>query len=64
MSFGDELFRFLGQPNVTMDQGFILEGTPSRFIPTATMIYFQFAFAAITLILIAGALLGRMNFYA
>ena len=28
------------------------------------MVYFQFVFAAITLILIAGALLGRMNFYA
>ncbi|KAM3759330.1 hypothetical protein ACB098_01G112400 [Castanea mollissima] len=27
-------------------------------------VYFQFVFAAITLILIAGALLGRMNFYA
>ncbi|KAM4122808.1 hypothetical protein ACB094_01G111500 [Castanea mollissima] len=32
--------------------------------PNATMVYFQFVFAAITLILIAGALLGRMNFYA
>lgn len=30
----------------------------------ATMIYFQFVFAAITIILIAGALLGRMNFLA
>ncbi|CAI0434204.1 unnamed protein product [Linum tenue] len=28
------------------------------------MVYFQFVFAAITLILIAGALLGRMNFHA
>ena len=28
------------------------------------MIYFQFVFAAITLILVAGALLGRMNFLA
>ncbi|CAN1155762.1 Ammonium transporter 2 member 5 [Linum perenne] len=28
------------------------------------MVYFQFVFAAITLILIAGAVLGRMNFYA
>ncbi|KAK4407192.1 Ammonium transporter 3 member 1 [Sesamum angolense] len=28
------------------------------------MLYFQFVFAAITLILIAGALLGRMNFIA
>lgn len=32
--------------------------------PAATIVYFQFVFAAITLILIAGALLGRMNFKA
>ena len=30
----------------------------------ATMVYFQFVFAAITLVLIAGSLLGRMNFAA
>ena len=30
----------------------------------ASMIYFQFVFAAITLVLIAGSLLGRMNFLA
>lgn len=30
----------------------------------ATMVYFQFVFAAITLVLIAGSLLGRMNFLA
>ncbi|KAK4560234.1 hypothetical protein RGQ29_009132 [Quercus rubra] len=34
------------------------------YLPNATMVYFQVVFAAITLILIAGALLGRMNFYA
>eukprot|EP00249_Psilotum_nudum_P014028 c24629_g1_i1 orf=688-2190(+) len=32
--------------------------------PMATMVYFQFVFAAITLILIAGSLLGRMNIKA
>ncbi|KAJ4963800.1 hypothetical protein NE237_023739 [Protea cynaroides] len=32
--------------------------------PMATMVYFQFVFAAITLILLAGSLLGRMNFMA
>ncbi|KAB2616109.1 ammonium transporter 3 member 3-like [Pyrus ussuriensis x Pyrus communis] len=58
------LFKFLDRPNVVMDQGFLLERIPSRFIPTATMIYFSFAFAAIMLILIARALLGRMNLYA
>jgi ammonium transporter, Amt family len=30
----------------------------------STMIYFQFVFAAITVIILAGALLGRMNFLA
>jgi Amt family ammonium transporter len=30
----------------------------------AAMVYFQFAFCAITLALIAGGLLGRMNFLA
>eukprot|EP00250_Pteridium_aquilinum_P019819 c24587_g1_i1 orf=220-1665(-) len=32
--------------------------------PMATLVYFQFVFAAITLILLAGSLLGRMNFMA
>ncbi|CAO2195395.1 unnamed protein product [Urochloa humidicola] len=32
--------------------------------PQATMVYFQCVFAAITLILLAGSLLGRMNFKA
>ena len=30
----------------------------------ADYVFYQFAFAAITVILLAGALLGRMNFYA
>ncbi|KAJ4964926.1 hypothetical protein NE237_016775 [Protea cynaroides] len=34
------------------------------FYPMASMVYFQFVFAAITLVLIAGSLLGRMNFRA
>ncbi|PKA47979.1 Ammonium transporter 3 member 1 [Apostasia shenzhenica] len=34
------------------------------YYPMATMVYFQCVFAAITLILIAGSLLGRMNFRA
>jgi len=32
--------------------------------PLSTMVYFQFVFAAITIVLIAGAFLGRMNFLA
>ncbi|MCO5604549.1 hypothetical protein L7F22_058716 [Adiantum nelumboides] len=34
------------------------------FYPMATLVYFQFVFAAITVILLAGSLLGRMNFIA
>lgn len=64
MSFGDELFKFLGRPHVAMNQKFLLDRTFVGYLPNATMVYFQFVFAAITLILIAGALLGRMNFHA
>eukprot|EP00250_Pteridium_aquilinum_P010809 c19641_g1_i3 orf=207-1640(-) len=32
--------------------------------PMATLVYFQFAFAAVTVVLLAGSLLGRMNFNA
>jgi Amt family ammonium transporter len=32
--------------------------------PQSTMVYFQFVFAAITLILIAGSYVCRMNFFA
>ncbi len=39
-------------------------GMPSLRFPSPTLIYFQFAFAAITPIILAGAVLGRMNFKA
>ncbi|KAF8006429.1 hypothetical protein BT93_K0660 [Corymbia citriodora subsp. variegata] len=64
MSFGGKGIHFLGMPNVALDQKFLLEQTFNGKFPNATMVYFQFVFAAITLILIAGALLGRMNFHA
>ncbi|GAA0165964.1 transporter [Lithospermum erythrorhizon] len=65
MSFGDRLVPFLGKPDVAMDQKFLLsQAFGGVMFPNATMVYFQFVFAAITLILIAGALLGRMNFHA
>src|SRR5260370_37364307 len=32
--------------------------------PMATLIFFQFVFAAITVIILAGSVLGRMNFTA
>ena len=64
MSFGKAGFHFIGRPNVALDEKFLLDQTFIGYLPNATMVYFQFVFAAITLILIAGALLGRMNFYA
>lgn len=67
MSFGDPLIKgvpFWGRADVALNQKYLLEQAFSGKFPNATMVYFQFVFAAITLILIAGALLGRMNFYA
>lgn len=64
MSFGDKLFDLWGKPNVALDQKFFFKQTFLGMLPNVTMVYFQAVFAAITLILIAGALLGRMNFYA
>jgi Amt family ammonium transporter len=39
-------------------------GLPPLRFPTSAMVYFQFVFAAITVIILGGALLGRMNFKA
>jgi Amt family ammonium transporter len=64
MSFGDKMIPFLGRPDVSLDQKFLLHQAFLGYLPNATMVYFQFVFAAITLILVAGALLGRMNFHA
>lgn len=65
LSFGDKLIPFLGMPNFALDQKFLLAQAFNGYkFPNATMVYFQFVFAAITVILIGGALLGRMNFHA
>jgi Amt family ammonium transporter len=39
-------------------------GLPPLHFPLSAMVYFQFVFAAITIIILGGALLGRMNFRA
>src|SRR5580693_9022856 len=39
-------------------------GMPPLAFPMATLVYFQFVFAAITVIILAGSVLGRMNFTA
>lgn len=64
MSFGEELVLFLGKPGAALDEKFLLGQAFLGSFPTATMVFFQGVFAGITLILIAGALLGRMNFRA
>ncbi|XP_050221339.1 ammonium transporter 2 member 4-like [Mercurialis annua] len=64
MSFGDKFVPFLGKPAVALDEKFLLEKAFLGNFPTATMVFFQGVFACITLILIAGCLLGRMNFRA
>ncbi|XP_016434618.2 ammonium transporter 2 member 5-like [Nicotiana tabacum] len=65
LAFGDTLVPFLGKPDIhALDQKFLMSQAFFGKYPNASMVYFQFVFAAITLILIAGALLGRMNFIA
>ncbi|KAK4703904.1 ammonium transporter, Amt family, partial [Phenoliferia sp. Uapishka_3] len=72
MGFGEQwgAFPLLGRPGpvlkITQELGQAIlpaSGGAENF-PLSTMIWFQFVFAAITLILIAGAFLGRMNFLA
>ena len=65
MAFGERLVAgFLGTPAVALDEKFLLGQAFLGLFPAATMVVFQGMFAAITVILVAGALLGRMNFRA
>ncbi|KAH7438699.1 hypothetical protein KP509_04G027400 [Ceratopteris richardii] len=50
--------------NHYFSDGTLETAAAAPFYPMATIVYFQFVFAAITLILLAGSLLGRMNFIA
>eukprot|EP00850_Spirogloea_muscicola_P016411 SM000133S26777 [mRNA] locus=s133:47258:49975:- [translate_table: standard] len=69
-AFGNQWFPLWGRPGPAvgasyyMSQAYLPAANITAAYPQATQIYFQFVFAAITLILIAGALLGRMNFLA
>lgn len=69
-SFGEKMLPFVGRPGtaVGMDYELVQASIPAAGLtpnfPMSTMVYFQFVFAAITIVLIAGALLGRMNFMA
>ncbi|KAL3824915.1 hypothetical protein ACJIZ3_020944 [Penstemon smallii] len=65
MSFGSPLISILGKPGQAMTDSVLLtQYRPEYYLPTADHVFYQFAFAAITVILLAGSLLGRMNFYA
>jgi Amt family ammonium transporter len=69
-SFGKQMLPFVGVPGpiVTMSDELKQALLPANGInpsyPLSTMVYFQFVFAAITLIIMAGAFLCRMNFLA
>ncbi|KAJ6865347.1 hypothetical protein NC651_035812 [Populus alba x Populus x berolinensis] len=80
MAFGDELLPFWGKGAPALGQKYLIaqaripesrhtheDGTRETIgplYPMATLVYFQFTFAAITLILLAGSVLGRMNIKA
>ncbi|KAF5471505.1 hypothetical protein F2P56_008293 [Juglans regia] len=79
MAFGDQLLPFWGKGAPALGQKFLVnrakipesnhtrDGTYETiepFYPMATLVYFQFTFAAITMILLAGSVLGRMNIKA
>src|SRR5438094_10058046 len=66
-------FPFPGTPAMATSASFTLRqavvpapasGMPELTFPMATLIFFQFVFAAITVIILAGSVLGRMNFTA
>jgi ammonium transporter, Amt family len=64
---------FLGQPLPALSAAFSLgqatipeaaSGMPDMAFPMATLMYFQFVFAAITVIILGGSVLARMSFRA
>ncbi len=73
MAFGEQWFPFIGKPGPATSASFTLgqatipaaaAGMPELTFPMATLMFFQFVFAAITVIILAGSVLGRMNFTA
>jgi ammonium transporter, Amt family len=73
MAFGPQWFVFLGHPLPALSAAFTLgqatvpaaaAGMPALTFPMATLVFFQFVFAAITVIILAGSVLGRMSFKA
>jgi len=73
MAFGPQWFVFLGKPMPALSAAFTTgqatvpaaaAGMPGLTFPMATLVFFQFVFAAITVIILAGSVLGRMSFRA
>jgi len=73
MAFGPQWFPFLGKPMLAVSAAFgtgqatipaAAAGMPALGFPMATLMWFQFVFAAITVIILAGSVLGRMSFTA
>jgi ammonium transporter, Amt family len=73
MAFGPQWFPFLGKPLPALSAAFNLgqaivpaaaSGMPAMAFPMATLVFFQFVFAAITVIILGGSVLGRMSFKA
>ena len=73
LAFGPQWFPFWGSPSLATSAIFTTgqatipaaaSGMPPLAFPMATLIFFQFVFAAITVIILAGSVLGRMNFTA
>ncbi|XWS43877.1 hypothetical protein CRYUN_Cryun16bG0142000 [Craigia yunnanensis] len=80
MAFGDELLPFWGKGAPALGQKYLVHRakvpesrhrvtndayeSTEPFYPMASLVYFQFTFAAITLILLAGSVLGRMSIKA
>jgi Amt family ammonium transporter len=73
MAFGPQWFPFLGKPMLATSALFTTgqatvpaaaSGMPPLAFPMATLVFFQFVFAAITVIILGGSVLGRMNFRA
>src|SRR5207244_5567038 len=73
MAFGEQWLPFLGKPALASAASFTTgqavipaaaAGMPELTFPMSTLIFFQFVFAAITVIILGGSVLGRMNFAA
>ncbi len=73
MGFGQQWLPFVGHPAPAISANFELgqasvpaaaSGMPALTFPMSTLSFFQFVFAAITVIILGGSLLGRMRFAA